>query len=438
MSEPDLMSRADAGSPEWWREVARQGTPLLSENREGGYRATFLWRDPRGNEHTSDVRRVWLNINGLTDHHQGGAPQSLARLPGSDVWHGGVALNPAWRGSYCFIPERGDPVVTSPAAGREWWRARLAGAVHDPVNPLRPWIGARGHALSGLHMPLAPPQTPWREVDMAQGVIKDPPPPTAVRRFRWRSRRLGNSRDVWVLVTGANRPERRPLALLLDGRFWREQMPIAAPLAALTRQGRLPEAVYLLIDSLDNERRGRELPCNADFWLAVQEELLPRLAVWAPYHADPAATVVAGQSFGGLSAVYAALQWPRTFGLALSQSGSFWWPDRDPLSDPRPGHGGELLRQLERDPAAGRALHLYIEAGIREPLIDGVNQRLVALLAPYARRIVYRRIEGGHDALCWRGGLLDGLVALWTGVTPKGACCYPAPFGAPSTGKTSG
>jgi enterochelin esterase family protein len=30
-----------------------------------------------------------------------------------------------------------------------------------------------------------------------------------------------------------------------------------------------------VIDAIDMEHRSRELPCNPDFWLAVQEELLP-------------------------------------------------------------------------------------------------------------------------------------------------------------------
>ena len=38
-------------------------------------------------------------------------------------------------------------------------------------------------------------------------------------------------------------------------------------------------------------------------------------------------TVVAGQSYGGLAAMYAGLHWPARFGRILSQSGSFWWPN---------------------------------------------------------------------------------------------------------------
>jgi enterochelin esterase family protein len=90
------------------------------------------------------------------------------------------------------------------------------------------------------------------------------------------SARLKNRRRVWIFTTGDDDPE-RPLAVLLDGQFWAESMPVWPALASLTREGKLPPAVYVLIDVIDMAHRNRELPCNPDFWLAVQEELLPLL-----------------------------------------------------------------------------------------------------------------------------------------------------------------
>jgi enterochelin esterase-like enzyme len=128
---------------------------------------------------------------------------------------------------------------------------------------------------------------------------------------------------VWVYATGDDPSAERPLAILLDGQFWAESMPVWPALAALTEQGLLPPAVYLLIDVIDTTHRSQELPCNPDFWLAVQQELLPQVQAITPFSDDAGRTVVAGQSFGGLSALYAALHWPQRFGCVLSQSGSF-------------------------------------------------------------------------------------------------------------------
>ncbi len=57
-------------------------------------------------------------------------------------------------------------------------------------------------------------------------------------------------------------------------------------------------------------QRAQEWLCKDDFWLAMQKELLPQVAAWAPHNMAPAGTVVAGQRGGGLSSMYAGLRWP--------------------------------------------------------------------------------------------------------------------------------
>lgn len=76
-------------------------------------------------------------------------------------------------------------------------------------------------------------------------------------------------------TTGDATAEERPLAVLLDGEFWAQSMPVWPALTSLTHRRQLPPAVYVLIDAIDTTHRAHELPCNADFWLAVQQELLP-------------------------------------------------------------------------------------------------------------------------------------------------------------------
>ena len=343
----------------------------------------------------------------MTDHHQNARPQSLQRLPGTDAWFWRTTLSPTWRGSYCFIPSDRDddfsPEVFSADAPdrallREGWRKLLPRAIADPLNP-HSWQGGRGHGVSALEMPQAPAQPGWDPLNEAH---------PAARCLEWRSARLGNHRRVWIYTPGeAVDPQTRPLAILLDGQFWAESMPVWSPLAALTREGRLPPAVYLLIDAIDNQRRGVELPCHRDFWLAVQEELLPLIRGHAPFSDRPERTVVAGQSFGGLAAMFAALNWPQRFGCVLSQSGSYWWPHRDGCGT---GFIGEQLRQGEVS-AAG--LRIWLEAGQREPIIFRANQALLAQLTTTQQTIFWRQVDGGHDALCWRGGLTAGLIQLW-------------------------
>ncbi len=388
------------GSEAWWQ--SKNGPEWVRE--QGKYRVTFWWRDPAGTQQTSAVKRVWLYITGVTDHHKNARPQSLERIPDTDVWQWQGEFSPQWRGSYCFIPsENADDFAPDVFHGeqpdrmalREGWRKLLPQAMSDPLNA-QSWRGGRGHDVSALEMPDAPVQPGWDRPD------------TPYRQpvcIEWHSRRLGNRRRIWIFTTGNDDPE-RPLAVLLDGQFWAESMPVWPALTALTLGRKLPPAVYVLIDVIDMAHRNNELPCNPDFWLAVQEELLPLVKQRTPFSDRADRTVVAGQSFGGLSSLYAALHWPQRFGCVLSQSGSYWWPHRGGQQE------GLLIAQLKAGEKTARGLRILLEAGRNEPLIYRANQAIYDELHTQ-QQVYWRQVDGGHDALCWRGGLTQGLMTLW-------------------------
>lgn len=388
------------GSEAWWQ--SKNGPEWVRE--QGKYRVTFWWRDPAGTQQTSAVKRVWLYITGVTDHHKNARPQSLERIPDTDVWQWQGEFSPQWRGSYCFIPsENTDDFAPDVFHGeqpdrmalREGWRKLLPQAMSDPLNA-QSWRGGRGHDVSALEMPDAPVQPGWDRPD------------TPYRQpvcIEWHSRRLGNRRRIWIFTSGNDDPE-RPLAVLLDGQFWAESMPVWPALTALTLGRKLPPAVYVLIDVIDMAHRNNELPCNPDFWLAVQEELLPLVKQRTPFSDRADRTVVAGQSFGGLSSLYAALHWPQRFGCVLSQSGSYWWPHRGGQQE------GLLIAQLKAGEKTARGLRILLEAGRNEPLIYRANQAIYDELHTQ-QQVYWRQVDGGHDALCWRGGLTQGLMTLW-------------------------
>lgn len=390
------------GSAAWWQAQQSQGIPRIELADDGHCRVTFFWRDPQGDETQSSIQRVWINITGVTDHHQRRPPQSLMRVAGTNVWYWQTELPANWRGSYCLMPDEQATDFTGVAdmhALRSWWRDKFPTAQADPLNNLRGWSGGRGMGVSPLHLPQAPDQQVWQALDNGTA------PTLKLQQLQWDSALLGNSRPVWIYTTGDATPEQRPLAILLDGQFWAHNMPIAGPLQQLTDNGALPPAVYLFIDIIDRDHRSRELPCNPQFWQAIQQELLPQVAHSVPYRQQAASTIVAGQSFGGLASVFAALHWPETFGNALSLSGSFWWPER---GNPH----GWLLQELDRGLAPRQPLRFWLEAGKREGLILQANQQLQQQLHATGYQVNYLPVEGGHDALCWRGGLLSGLQAL--------------------------
>lgn len=165
----------------------------------------------------------------------------------------------------------------------------LPQAIADPLNP-QSWKGGRGHAVSALEMPQAPLQPGW---DCPQA------PEIPAKEIIWKSERLKNSRRVWIFTTGDATAEERPLAVLLDGEFWAQSMPVWPVLTSLTHRQQLPPAVYVLIDAIDTTHRAHELPCNADFWLAVQQELLPLVKAIAPFSDRADRTVSPGRVLVG-------------------------------------------------------------------------------------------------------------------------------------------
>lgn len=414
-----LLQAEHRGSEAWWQAVARRGTPIIEQDGDMAW-LTFLWRDPAGDEAQSALVRVYIDVGSVTDHHLSD-PQSLKRIPKSDIWFWQLQLPAHWRGSYSFIPVSAEQLLPATdhvqrvASQRSWWRSVFEGAQPDPLNLQSPATGSWGATMSALHLPAAPQQGAWRHADAQASYCSE-----RLQELDWNSALLANQRKVWVYQTGTVQPDsERALVLLLDGQHWAKRMPIYPALEVATEQGQLPPAVYVLIDVIDGEQRGRDLPCNAQFWLAVQNELLALIHDLAPCSRQPERTVVAGQSYGGLAAMYAALHWPERFGCVLSQSGSFWWP-YDALFDTpinqaasrKPSSQGQLTEQLLGFAPATRLLKVFQEVGSREDVMIDVNETMRDALLQAGHQVNYRVFEGGHDWLCWRGGLLDGLAEL--------------------------
>ncbi|MFT4047566.1 MAG: enterochelin esterase [Solimonas sp.] len=392
MNADALLARTDLGSDAWWHALRVLGTPLRRVRDDASLELDFFWRD-------AEAAAVYIDVWSHTPHVST-SPTALQRVDGSDVWHWRTRLPADWRGSYFFVPVMADalPVPPSAAARRDWWIALMArhGSA-DPCNPLPPHGNGRGLALSAIVPPDERPHEPMR----AQ-------PAAALETWSWNSARLRNRRDVWLYRTAAADARALPLLILLDGQCWARDAALLAALATHTRDGLLPPAQYLFIDALDAATRARELCCAPEFWLALQEEVLPRVAAQRAAGLQARDTVVVGQSFGGLAAVHAALHWPQRYGAALSQSGSFWWPDPQET-----GTGGWLTQQIRAGLADGCAAPLHIEIGCYETDMLGVNRALHAALRDAGCRTQYREFRGGHDWLCWRHELPAALARLF-------------------------
>jgi enterochelin esterase-like enzyme len=338
-------------------------SPLIEPAGEGRSRVTFQWRARTPGETALVV------INTITDRDRHRGDLSPHVMTGEGLLTRTYVFDDDLRASYQIYP-----CASLPGTDRASWREVLRDAVTDPLNP---------HTFrdaSLLELPGAPAQ-PYAE--SRHGTPKG----------TMRARQVGGRR-VWVYLPRGAGPY--PVMVLLDGDAW--AATIAPTLDNLIADGRIPPLVALLVDQGDLPSRARDLAMHRPFVAYLAGELLPWAVAELGVTADPARTIVAGQSLGGLTASYAALVAPGRFGNVLSQSGSYWYDD-------------ELLTRRYAD-EPGPAARFHVEVGRLEWMLLEENRRFAGALRAKGHQVSYTEYHGGHDHACWRGGLADGLIAL--------------------------
>ena len=390
LKEPAVALPTPDDVAEFWADVRRRGTPLVSPDPLGSadHRAvTFLWRGGPA------TRAVQVLPNKLGDPRDPGG-NLMEHLPGTDIWHWTLRLRHDWRGTYDLHVDEGD----GPAPGApDYWRWLRTQSRIDPFNPRtlpRRWDGG---GIPYAELPAAPRALDWvPSQHIAHGTLTE---------HKVTSAHLGDERRVWLYeppVAGGELSD-LPVLVLLDGEHWGPRLGLAHLLDNLIADGRVPPLAAVLPDSVDAGTRWAELTCRPEFLGFLADELLPWAAERLPVTDNPARTVIAGQSLGGLTAAYAAVAAPHRFGNVLAQSGSFWWPV---------GPDTEwLTRQLANTPRL--PVRFRLSFGEQEWVALPAARRLRETLAAAGYHdSSYREFNGGHDYLCWRTELADGLVEL--------------------------
>jgi enterochelin esterase family protein len=376
----------------FWFEVDGHGTPLVEPAPDpGDVLLTFVWRERR------PTRDVLVLVNKLADRNDL-TPCRMPRLPGTDLWHLTYAVRRDWQGSYQLAPdeEPDAPADTGPAH----WRRLATRAVPDPYNP-EELAQAAPPAKSVAVAPDARGPRWWRpRPDVPQGRVDTVDVHSAL---------LAGPRRVWRYTPPDHRPDGgpHPLVVLLDGDVWGPLLPVAPVLDNLIAAGLLPPLVALLPDSGDRATRFTEYACDAAFTEFLCTDLIAQAGAGMGITADPARTVIAGQSLGGLAAAFAALTAPERFGNVLAQSGAFWWRSST-LDDT----GAEWLAHAYAV-TPRRPVRLHLEVGLDEWVNVRPNRHLRDVLLARGYPVTFAEFAGGHDRVVWRerlGGALAGLL----------------------------
>ncbi|WP_417698190.1 enterochelin esterase [Psychromonas sp.] len=412
------------GSSRWWKNLAKSEAPFIKVQQDGFCKVLFIWQDPEGDQHLSSTTSVILNVNGLTNHNTW-QPSCLQRHPETNLWFACLTINDQWRGSYSFIPihDNQSPQLVqqqsdgSREAQRRWWLEVVKQQRVDPLNSGPPI--ASGWGLSSpLHLPNAPSELGWHEWD--QGKLNNLPIAENIT-VTWSAEKLKNKRQCTIFSTATSSA---PLVILLDGDKWGADTGTLSVLQYLTNINKLRAAHYLLIPSLNNKTRWRELSCYQPFWQSVTEHLLPQVEKQL-LESEQSITeyLVAGQSLGGLSAVFAGAYFPDYFSKVISLSGSFWWPEIERMQDPDAFklNNEKWDTRLPKNSLADRVsnneitvsgLDIYQTVGNAEKQLCVYNDMHYAVFEEKGANIMYQKVEGGHDWLSWRSSLMNGLITL--------------------------
>ncbi|MEV7567430.1 alpha/beta fold hydrolase [Streptomyces tanashiensis] len=343
------------GTDGFW-EAAR--APAHAPSGDGGWVALFLWRGgPAAVEFES-----WSE------------PVQLVRWRDADCWYAEVRMPARFRVTYQF--RAGD------------------GSYADPLNP----VGAGGER-SIVATPDAPPQPHWPCVG------SDDVLPLPRTRIRWTSERLGGRRTVRVHpVAGGG-----PVVLLLDGDDWLHLHPAMTAFDAAAAGGDMPPATLVFVPAKD---RLAEFGCRPELWEAVRDELLPLVADCG-VPADLDRLTVAGQSLGGLSAMYAALEFPDLVSRVACQSGSFWWtPEAAAAADPLGGPVGGAIATRLRERPVPPGLRIAFDLGEHESRMRPHCELVEDLTEKAGATVRISRSASDHDRAGWRQALLRDIA--WT------------------------
>lgn len=337
------------GTDEFW---AAAGAPASVPADDGGWATLFLWRGSPAS----------------IDFESWSEPVPLRRWGDTDCWYTEVAMPARLRVTYQFL------------AGDE--------AYADPFNP----VGAGGDR-SIAATPDAPAQPHWPVIGAADVL------PVPRTRLRWTSERLGGRRTVRVHPAGGG----GPVVLLLDGDDWLYLHPAMTAFDSAVATGEMPPVTLVFLPTKDREA---EFGCRPELWEAIRDELLPLVAETG-VTADLDRLVVAGQSLGGLSAMYAALEFPDLVSRVACQSASFWWtPDALDRADPLGGPvGGTIAARLRERPDLS-GLRVAFDVGEHETRMLPHCELTETLAEQAGATVRVSRSASGHDRAGWRHALL--------------------------------
>ena len=313
----------------------------------------------------------------------------FSRLGGTGAWALTVKLPRSWRASYRIAVSDGDPSDSPWRSARGYGPVRMA-ALESSGLDRRSAYAMRSTAgeFSLASGPEAPPEL-WRcDVEL--------PRRSGVEQIS------NGSERAWIYVPEAGLPgvgvreagvrgldRPTPLLLLFDGGTWVRDIELPRLLDAAIASGAIAPLHVAMLDAGGEDDRWESLGVPCGQVDAVLDWLLPELRSRYNVAHDGASTWAAGQSLGGLSALWTAALSEGQVRHVVAQSPSLW---RFDLAGPLAEAPWDSIR-IDVGALEGTA-HLAHRLAARVPGID------------------VEEFCGGHDWACWRAALFSAMARM--------------------------
>ncbi|MEZ2122154.1 MULTISPECIES: alpha/beta fold hydrolase [unclassified Corynebacterium] len=335
----------DTVSDEVLCDVACTNSPRFIRHEDG-------WALVLATTQGAPGRSLFADVSGITDRSRldAGLMRPHPRVP--KVRACILKVPSGWRGSVRYLPMEGaNPKAPLGAAQRAWWKDLVRGALLPEGEEIYHSVG---------------PATVVSAPDAPTDHAAEENPDWVARTVNIEAR---EPRCMRLVETGGSGT---PL-IIFDGPLFHN----AGAMAALSTLDVVPSHIAFIIHGGGVEGRNRDLLRNDDFTAAVLDTVARETGAQRG--------VVAGSSYGGLGALYAAATRPEQVAGVIALSTPF-----SRFED------WELLGKLPE------RIRVIIDGGTLEWLMAHGFEHAEDRLRELGVNHIARRFVGGHDIACWR------------------------------------
>ena len=401
----------------FWAKIENNGTPLFEPLKgDSKYEIiTFVFRED------NEVENVVCNNFFVKKDIKEGL---LERIKDTNIYYKSYKILKGIRDTYCL--SKNNPLKPNDPSENTF--KHIDSILHDPLNSKKSFLKVDGTniPINEFESPNATPQPYFGErTDIDHGEIQE---------YTSYSEILDIKRKILVYTPPNYLKTHSPyhFLILFDGILFEEEAKVSSTLDNLIADEKIPPVVTIMVENFiptNTTIRSYELPPNPKFKDYIIKELLPWVFENFDITKNPSQSVIAGASYGGIASSYIALKHSDIFGNVLSMSGAFsWFPgDENWLKTVKNIEKFEQWWKIEDEKEPSWLIHqfsqnkklpinFYVDVGVLE--VDDPtglyqsNRHFHGILQSKGYSVYYTEFLGGHDFVCWRGSIADGLIYL--------------------------